>query len=330
MMPFRPFSFRQKFRKTKPAMFGSQSTIPRATITSASVEMVGEHGDGVIGAVQMSLTALFEGTSLAAKLPYISSIAGLLLHVLTMRKEVKQYKEECQILTRKLARVANIVVNVGELCKRHNLDEGDLPLGFRTILYSHLRELDGIEHVVAQCTKMKGVKELLLRNNLLTKIEQYDGELSNALQAFQAELSLDIRFALIAAAKKREVQGTPISKLDVVASPSGRIEKIPLGPLCLFCCVSHADIAPPRATLSEPNAPQIFSEIKSGSDVIRSQSRTHTTSRLIADSILYLGNPRHLWASLTKTEVLSRIIILFFFAKCCCAIGTDSTAVLQP
>ncbi|KAH9075709.1 hypothetical protein EDB83DRAFT_2515408 [Lactarius deliciosus] len=272
-------------------MFGSQSTTPRATTTSASVKMVGERCDGAIDAVQMSLTALFEGTSLATKLPYISSIAGLLLHVLTMREEVKQYKEQCKILTRKLIRVASIVVNVGELCKRHNLNEGDLPLGFRTILYSHLRELDGIERVVTQCTKMKGVKGLLLRNNILTKIEQYDGELSNALQAFQAELSLDIRFALIAAAEKREVQGEPISKLDLVASPSGGVEEIP-------------------ATPSEPNAPQM---IKSGSDLIRSQSRPHITSRLGADSVLYLGSLRHLWTSLTKSDavegLLSRITI---------------------
>ncbi|KAH9177057.1 hypothetical protein EDB89DRAFT_1937858, partial [Lactarius sanguifluus] len=212
--------------------------------------MVGERCDDAIDAVQMSLTALFEGTSLATKLPYISSIAGLLLHVLTMREEVKQYKEECKILTRKLVRVASIVVNVGELCKRHNLNEGDLPLGFRTILYSHLRELDGIERVVTQCTKMKGVKGLLLRNNLLTKIEQYDGELSNALQAFQVGLTFW--------RDRRNTVGTSLS----------------------FCHVSHTNIASLRATPNEPNSPQIFSGIESGSDVIRSQSRPRITSRL--------------------------------------------------
>lgn len=36
--------------------------------------------------VQMSLIVLFEGTSLAGNLPYISSIAGLLLQVLSMWK----------------------------------------------------------------------------------------------------------------------------------------------------------------------------------------------------------------------------------------------------
>jgi len=171
-----------------------QSPTPPTTITSVSAETVDARDDG---AIQMSLMALFEGTSLAAKLPYISSLAGLLLQVLTMREEVKQFKEECHILVRKLARVASIVVNVGKLCEKHNLNEEDLPAVLRAILCSHLRELDGIERVVTQCTKMKGIKGLLLRNNLTKKIKQYDGELSNVLQTFQAELLLDIRFALI-------------------------------------------------------------------------------------------------------------------------------------
>ncbi len=48
--------------------------------------MAGARDGGAMNAIQMSLTALFEGTSLAAKLPYISSIAGILLQVLTMRE----------------------------------------------------------------------------------------------------------------------------------------------------------------------------------------------------------------------------------------------------
>ena len=36
--------------------------------------------------IQMSLIVLFEGTSFAGKLPYISSFAGLLLQVLSMRE----------------------------------------------------------------------------------------------------------------------------------------------------------------------------------------------------------------------------------------------------
>ncbi|KAI9460153.1 hypothetical protein BJY52DRAFT_280879 [Lactarius psammicola] len=271
-MPFRPFSFRKKTRRTRPAILGDQSSTPRGAIIPASAEMADARDDGAMSAIQMSLTALFEGTSLATKLPYISSVAGILLQVLTMREALKQYKEECEILVRKLARVAGIVVSVGELCKRHNLNEEDLPVGLRAILYSHLRELNGIENVVTQCTKIKGIKGLLLRNNLLKKIEQCDGELSNALQSFQAELSLDIRFALIT--EKREV-----------ASPSGGTEAIPTTP-------------------EGPDAPQIFFRIKSGLDVPRSESLTRTTSRLSAESVPCPDDLRLLWTSLTQLDEL--------------------------
>jgi hypothetical protein len=142
--------------------------------------------------IQMSLIVLFEGTSFAGKLPYISSFAGLLLQVLSMREEVKYYKEECKVLERKLARVVSIVAKVGESCERYNLNEGDLPVGLRTTLHTHFGELDGIQGVVKQCTKMKGIKRLLLRNHLRTKIRHYDGELSNALQAFQVGSSFSL------------------------------------------------------------------------------------------------------------------------------------------
>ncbi|KAN0138530.1 hypothetical protein V8E53_003518 [Lactarius tabidus] len=204
-MPFRPSYFKKKTHETKPATFSEPSP--------ALCPMVGVPDDDTI---QLSLIVLFEGTTFAGKLPYISSFAGLLLQVLSMREEVKYYKEECKVLERKLARVASIVVKLGESCKKHNLNEEDLPIGLRTTLHSHLRELDGIQLVVKQCTKMKGIKRLLLRNHLRTKIRHYDGELSNVLQAFQAELSLDIRFALLT--EKREVWGTP------TALPSGGAE----------------------------------------------------------------------------------------------------------
>ncbi|KAH9036408.1 hypothetical protein EDB84DRAFT_1482835, partial [Lactarius hengduanensis] len=76
------------------------------------------------------------GSALATNLPFITPIAGLLLQVLTMRDEVKQYKEECEIVMHKLARIARIIVIVGELCEHHNLNEEDLPAGLRTILDS--------------------------------------------------------------------------------------------------------------------------------------------------------------------------------------------------
>ena len=98
---------------------------------------------------------------------------------------------------RKLARVASIVVNVGELCEKHNPNEEDLPVVLRDILCSHLRFVpsmamafrcpdkdQGAEWDRARGDAMKGFKGLL-RNNLLKKIKQYDSELSNVLQAFQ-------------------------------------------------------------------------------------------------------------------------------------------------
>ncbi len=43
------------------------------------------HDDIAMSAIQTSLAVLKEGSSLAAKLPYIAPIAGLLLQALTMR-----------------------------------------------------------------------------------------------------------------------------------------------------------------------------------------------------------------------------------------------------
>jgi hypothetical protein len=111
-----------------------------------------------------------------------------------MRDEVKQYKEECKIVMYKLARIAEIIVN---LCEKYNLSEEDLPVSLRAILASLQRELDRIEYVLKKCSKRKGFKGLLQRKDLLTKIKQCDVELSNVLQAFQAELLLDVRVALI-------------------------------------------------------------------------------------------------------------------------------------
>jgi hypothetical protein len=48
-------------------------------------------------------------------------------------QEVKQYKEECEIVMQKLARIAKIVVN---LCEKYNLSEEDLPTSLRDILDS--------------------------------------------------------------------------------------------------------------------------------------------------------------------------------------------------
>ncbi|KAI9453850.1 hypothetical protein BJY52DRAFT_1189308 [Lactarius psammicola] len=205
-MPFKLFSRKKRTCRSRSAtsQVGDQPPAYGTTVVSDPACHIGTHDDVAMSAIQTSLAALKEGSSLAAKLPCIAPIAGLLLQALTMRdaREVKQYKEECKIVMRKLARVARIVVNVGELCERHNLSEEDLPASLRAILDTLQRELDRIERVLKKCSKT-GLKGFLLRKDLLMKIKQCDGELSNVLQAFQAELGLDIRFALIV--QKREI-----------------------------------------------------------------------------------------------------------------------------
>jgi hypothetical protein len=58
-------------------------------------------------------------------------------------------------------------------------------------------------------------------------------------------------------------------------------------PLCFICRISRANTTP-----GEPNAPQIFSGIKSavGSDVLRSESGAATTSQSSAESVLCIDN----------------------------------------
>ena len=57
---------------------------------------------------------------------------------------MKQYKEECEVVMRKLARIANIVVKVGNSCEKYNLNEQDLPDGLRSILGSLQRFVHSI------------------------------------------------------------------------------------------------------------------------------------------------------------------------------------------
>jgi hypothetical protein len=104
-----------------------------ATIVSDPVWHIGTQENISMSAIQTSLAVLREGVSLSAGFPYIAPIAGLLLRALTMRDEVKQYKEECEIVMHKLTRIALIIVR---LCEKYNLTEGDLPASQRAILDS--------------------------------------------------------------------------------------------------------------------------------------------------------------------------------------------------
>ncbi|KAH9056516.1 hypothetical protein EDB87DRAFT_1220421 [Lactarius vividus] len=188
-------------------MSGGQAPLAAqgTTVAPDTTWQIDTHDDIAMGAIQSSLALLKEGSSLATNLPFIAPIAGLLLQALTMRDEVKQYKGECEIVLGKLARIARIIVDV---CEKYNMSPEELPTTLRNILSSlqSTRELDRMERVLKKCSKRKGIKKMVLRKDLLTKIRQCDVELSNVLQAFQAELGLDIRFALM---QRREV-GTPI------------------------------------------------------------------------------------------------------------------------
>ncbi|KAF8269822.1 hypothetical protein EI94DRAFT_897032 [Lactarius quietus] len=184
-MPFKPFSRRKRTPKSRLAMSSDQPPARDSPILSDPASHIDTHDHIAMSAIQTSLAVLQEGSSLASKLPFIAPIAGLLLQALTMRDEVKQYKEECEIVMHKLARIAEIIVN---LCEKYNLSEEDLPASLRAILASLQRELDRIEQVLKKCSKRKGIKAILLRKDLLTKIKQCDVELSNVLQAFQVRV----------------------------------------------------------------------------------------------------------------------------------------------
>ncbi|KAH8985406.1 hypothetical protein EDB92DRAFT_1949992 [Lactarius akahatsu] len=83
---------------------------------------------------------------------------------------------------RKLARVANIIVNVSKMYGKHNLNEEDLPPSPLAILGS-LQIPESWRRSNAfwrGAPRKKGFKGLL-RRDLLKKIKQCDGELSKVL-----------------------------------------------------------------------------------------------------------------------------------------------------
>ena len=51
-------------------------------------------------------------------------------------QEVKQNKEEWDVVMDKLERIASLVNKVRALCKNHNLEEKDIPRGLRAIFES--------------------------------------------------------------------------------------------------------------------------------------------------------------------------------------------------
>ncbi|KAN0137111.1 hypothetical protein V8E53_005108 [Lactarius tabidus] len=221
---FKPFT-RKKGHRSRPATSGDHSPARVTTVVSDPAWHVDTHDDIAMNAIQTSLAVLQAGSSLASKLPFIAPIAALLLQALTMRDEVKQYKEECKIVVHKLARIGKIIVN---LCEKYNLSEEDLPASLRDILDSLQRELDRIEQVLKNCSKSKGIKGFLQRKDLLTKIKQCDVELSNVLQAFQAELILDVRVSLIVV-KPEAVSDSGLVEALPTVSEEPNVAQISLG-----------------------------------------------------------------------------------------------------
>jgi hypothetical protein len=83
--------------------------------------------------------------------------------------------------------------------------------------------LDGIKAALKENKEVGGIKKVFLRKDLLRKVKQYDGKLSNVLQTFQvscpfiagvtlpthrlqAQLGLDMRFAVAQLAEGRKVR----------------------------------------------------------------------------------------------------------------------------
>jgi hypothetical protein len=112
--------------------------------------------DLVISAMESSLSALKELSSLAKMIPYISPAAGLILQALKMcdvstlfdikssvlmvvYKEVKQCKEEWKLVMEKLAKVGSFVVNIGNMCRNHGLKVEELPSDLLAIYESFQR-----------------------------------------------------------------------------------------------------------------------------------------------------------------------------------------------
>jgi len=175
-----------------------------------------------MSAIEASLAALKEASALASRIPFIAPVAGLLLQTLTMRDEVKQNKEEWDVVMDKLERIAGLVDKFGMSCEEYNLEEKDVPRGLRAIFESLVTELDGIKSALRQNQQIGGMKKLFLRKDLLRKVKQYDGKLANVLLTFHAQLGLDMRLAQLA-------EGLKVCTLPI-STNNDPLQPLPLHP----------------------------------------------------------------------------------------------------
>ncbi|KAI9430483.1 hypothetical protein H4582DRAFT_1446813 [Lactarius indigo] len=163
---------------------------------------IGGSTDIAMSTIETSLKFLKEASALASKVPYIGPIAGIILEALKMRGEVKQLKGEWGVVMQKLAKVGSIVVDVGEWYRAYDMSEDDLPSDLRNILESLQMDLDGIQEVLEECAKVKGIRKVLLRTDILGKVKEYDARLTHAFQVFQARVALGGRLAQIVQERK--------------------------------------------------------------------------------------------------------------------------------
>ncbi|KAF8257749.1 P-loop containing nucleoside triphosphate hydrolase protein [Lactarius quietus] len=164
---------------------------------SSDDDPIGGAADIAMSAIETSLIVLKEASALTSKVPYFAPIAGIILEALKMRDEVKQLKQEWGVVMQKLAKVGSILIDVGEWYQTNDMSEDDLPSDLRNVLKSLQTDLDGIQGVMEECAKVKGIRKILLRTDILGKVKKYDANLTDALQVFQARVALGNRLAQI-------------------------------------------------------------------------------------------------------------------------------------
>ncbi|KAF8258242.1 hypothetical protein EI94DRAFT_1755231 [Lactarius quietus] len=169
---------------------------------SSDNDPIGGSADIAMSAIETFLTVLKEASALTSKVPYFAPIAGIILEALKMRDEVKQLKKEWGVVMQKVAKVGSILIDVGEWYQTNEMSEGDLPSDLRNVLKSLQTDLDGIQDVMEECAKVKGIRKILLRTDILGKVKQYDAKLTHALQVFQARVALGSRLAQIVQERK--------------------------------------------------------------------------------------------------------------------------------
>ncbi|KAI0290777.1 hypothetical protein BC826DRAFT_1025131 [Russula brevipes] len=148
-------------------------------------------GDIAWNIMRTSLAVLTDGGALATMIPYIPAVAGLLLLLLSMQGEVKLCKTQWRVAMQRLFDLAIIVVEIGEICRAHNLKEEDLPAHFHLIFQSVHTELRGVVEAFKECAETSGIMKHLLRPGMLRRIRQYESKLLHALQASQVNSMSD-------------------------------------------------------------------------------------------------------------------------------------------